>query len=158
MNSVCSMITRSENAALQDSNIIELNLSHDCDKQECQDFFSMKQKHFFFINKFSLSKHIEQEKVDCQPGIEPGSLNYMPSVIPLDHWQSRFSMLSNSQLRVLHCPIYDLDNLDACTLHAVLWDVHAHVHHPLIEEMLMHMCTKVVYHYLPNNTFSICFI
>ena len=42
MNSVCSMITRSENAALQDSNIIKLNLSHDGDKQECQDVFSMK--------------------------------------------------------------------------------------------------------------------
>ena len=24
-------------------------------------------------------------------------------------------------------------------MHRVLWDVHAHVHHPLIEEMLMHM-------------------
>ena len=48
MNLVCSMITRSENATLQDSNIIELNLSHDCDKQEWQDFFSMKQKHFSF--------------------------------------------------------------------------------------------------------------
>ena len=43
MNSVCSMIKRSENATLQDSNIIELNLSHDCDKQECQDVLSMKQ-------------------------------------------------------------------------------------------------------------------
>ena len=42
----------------------------------------------------------------------------MPSVISLDHQQSRFLMLFNSQLRVLHCPIYDLDNLDACTLHA----------------------------------------
>ena len=42
----------------------------------------------------------------------------MPSVVPLDHQQSRFSMLFNSQLRVLHCPIYDLDNLDACALHA----------------------------------------
>ena len=48
MSSVCSMITRSENATLQDSNIIELNLSCNCDKQECQDFFSMKQKHFSF--------------------------------------------------------------------------------------------------------------
>ena len=37
MNSVCRMITRSENATLQDSNIIKLNLSHDCNKQECQD-------------------------------------------------------------------------------------------------------------------------
>ena len=46
MNSVCSMITRSENATLQDSNIIELNLSRDCDKQECQDVFSMKQNYF----------------------------------------------------------------------------------------------------------------
>ena len=67
---------------------------------------------------FLISKHIEQEKVDCQLGIEPGSLDYMPSVIPLDHQQSCFSMLFNSQLRVLHCPIYDLDNLDACALHA----------------------------------------
>ena len=48
-NSVCSMITRSENAALQDSNIIKLNLSCNCNKQECQDFFSMKQKHFSFV-------------------------------------------------------------------------------------------------------------
>ena len=24
-------------------------------------------------------------------------------------------------------------------MHRVLWDVHAHAHHPLIEEMLMHM-------------------
>ena len=48
MNSVCSMIMRSENATLQDSNIIKLNLSHDCNKQECQDVFSMKQKHFSF--------------------------------------------------------------------------------------------------------------
>ena len=72
----------------------------------------------------------------------------MLSVIPLDHQQSRFSMLFNSQLKeFLHCLIYDLDNLDACALHAVLWDVH--VHHPLIEEMLMHMHTEVVYHYLP---------
>ena len=37
---------RSENATLQDSNIIELNLSHDCNKQECQDVFSMKQNNF----------------------------------------------------------------------------------------------------------------
>ena len=72
----------------------------------------------FDINKyFLLSKHIEQEKVDRRPGIEPGSLNYMPSVVLLDHQQSHFPMLFNSQLRVLHCPIYDLDNLDACTLH-----------------------------------------
>ena len=49
MNSVCSMITRSENAALQDSNIIELNLSRDCNKQECQDVFSMKQKHLSIV-------------------------------------------------------------------------------------------------------------
>ena len=34
-------------------------------------------------------------------------------------------MLFSSSLRALHCPIYDLDNLDACALHAVLWDVHA---------------------------------
>ena len=38
-----------ENATLQDSNIINLNLSHDCNKQECQDFFSMKQIHFSFV-------------------------------------------------------------------------------------------------------------
>ena len=48
MNSVCSMIMRSENATQRDYNIIKLNLSHDCDKQECQDVFSMKQKHFSF--------------------------------------------------------------------------------------------------------------
>ena len=34
MNSVCSMITRSENATLQNANIIELNLSCNCNKQE----------------------------------------------------------------------------------------------------------------------------
>ena len=78
----------------------------------------------------------------------------MPSVVPLDHQKSRFSMLFNSQLRVLHCLIYDLDYLDACALHAVLWDAHVHAHHSLIEEMLMHMCMEVVYHYLPNNMFS----
>ena len=87
-------------------------------KAECWDI--TQHNPYFYINKyiFLLSKHIEQEKVDCQLGIEPGSLNYMPSVVPLDHQQSRFLMLFNSQLRVLHCPIYDLDNLDACILHA----------------------------------------
>ena len=60
-------------------------------------------------------------------------------------------MLFSSSLRALHCPIYDLDNLDACALHAVLWDVHAHAHYPLIEETLMHMHIVVVYHHLPNT-------
>ena len=68
----------------------------------------------------------------------------MPSVVPLDHQQSCFSVLFNSQLRVLHCLIYDLDNLDACALHAKYYgDAHVHAHHPLIEEMLMCMHTKV---------------
>ena len=39
-------------------------------------------------NKNGGSKHIEQEKVDCQLGIKPRSLDYMLSVIPLDHQQS----------------------------------------------------------------------
>ena len=78
-----------------------------------------------FINKyFLLSKHIEQEKVDRWLGIKPGSIDYMPSVVPLDHQQSCFLMLFNSQLRVLHCPIYDLDNLDACALHAKYYGMH----------------------------------
>ena len=47
-NLVCSMITISENAALKDSNNIELNLCHNCNQQECQDVISMKQKHFSF--------------------------------------------------------------------------------------------------------------
>ena len=46
MNSVCSLIMRNENATLQDSNIIELTLSCNCNKQECQDVFSMKQNIF----------------------------------------------------------------------------------------------------------------
>ena len=33
-------------------------------------------------------------------------------------------MLFSSSLRALHCPIYDLDNLETCALHAVLWDAH----------------------------------
>ena len=81
---------------------------------------------------FSLSKHIEQEKVDHQPGIKPGSLDYMLSVVPLDHQQSRFSMLFNSQLRVLHCPIYDLDNLDTCALHAKYYGMCMHMHITLL--------------------------
>ena len=60
-NSVCSMIMRSENATLQDSNIIKLNLSHDCDKQECQDVFSMKQKHFSIRDL----KH-EHDQCECE--------------------------------------------------------------------------------------------
>ena len=60
MNSVCSMIMRSENAALQDSNIIKLNLSHDCNKQECQDVFSMKQKYFSICDL----KH-EHDQCEC---------------------------------------------------------------------------------------------
>ena len=48
-NLVCSMIMISENAALKDSNNIELNLCHNCDQQECQDVISMKQKHFSFV-------------------------------------------------------------------------------------------------------------
>ena len=73
----------------------------------------------------------------------------MPSVVPLDHQQSHFSMLFNSQLRVLHCPIYDLDNLDACTLHAKYY-AHAHAHHPLIEEMLMHMHIHLPFMAMPS--------
>ena len=48
-NLVCSMIMISENATLKDSNNIELNLCHNCDKQECQDVILMKQKYFSFV-------------------------------------------------------------------------------------------------------------
>ena len=51
------------------------------------------------INNFLYKQIFEHEKVDHQLGIEPGSLDYMLSVIPLVHQQSRFLMLINSQLR-----------------------------------------------------------
>ena len=70
MNLVCSMIMRSDNAALQDSNIIELNLSCNCDKQECQDVFSMKQKHFFICNL----KH-KNDPCECDSVARKISLN-----------------------------------------------------------------------------------
>ena len=72
------------------------------------------------------------KKVDCQPGIKPGPLDYMPSVLPLDHQQSCFSMLFNSQLRVLHCPIYDLDNFSTCVLHAKYYGMHMCMHITLL--------------------------
>ena len=39
---------------------------------------------FWWLN-FLYKQIFELEKIDRQLGIEPGSLDYMPSVIPLDH-------------------------------------------------------------------------
>ena len=52
-----------------------------------------------FIN-FLYKQIFELEKVDRRPGIEPGSLDYMPSVIPLDHQPSCFSKLISLILHV----------------------------------------------------------
>ena len=67
---------------------------------------------------FLYKQIFELEKVDRRPGIKPGSLNYMPSVIPLDHRPSRFSKLFSSHLRAYY--------VDACIPHAIIMDAHAH--------------------------------
>ena len=53
-----------------------------------------------FIN-FLYKQIFELEKIDRQLGIEPGSLDYMLSVIPLDHRPSCFLKLISSQIRAL---------------------------------------------------------
>ena len=68
--------------------------------------------------KFLYKQIFELEKIDRRPGIEPGSLDYMPSVIPLDHQPSCFSKLISSQLRAFY--------VHACALHAIIVDAHVH--------------------------------
>ena len=48
------------------------------------------------VLNFLYKQIFELEKVDRRPGIEPGSLDYMPSVIPLDHRPSCFPKLFSS--------------------------------------------------------------
>ena len=43
---------------------------------------------FIWWLNFLYKQIFELEKIDRRPGIEPGSLDYMPSVIPLDHQPS----------------------------------------------------------------------
>ena len=72
------------------------------------------------LNFFLYKQIFELKKIDRRPGIEPGSLDYMPSVIPLDHQPSCFSKLFSSHLRAFFY-------VDACVLHAIIiMDVHAH--------------------------------
>ena len=73
---VSSMIMISENAALKDSNIIDLNLCHNCDQQECQDVISMKQEHFFHCDLKHKHDQSECDSVTCRISLNKAKFSH----------------------------------------------------------------------------------
>ena len=61
--------------------------------------------------------------------------------LPLDHLHSMISSLLNSYPRAsIVSNSITLTLVHVPCMHRVLWDVNGHAHHPLIKEILMHMC------------------